>query len=189
MLTFKSRADRIEIATDDVDAIKIAGKNFVIIDFSGFCYHSGGKALLEEYITKNGGVVRKSAVKSTDYAIVCPVAYKYTANYKKPAEDYLKVLSLKKGGKDVWVLSDLDFFIYFDLFSKLRVDNKLRVADVYLNGYTGFSDKAAQRIEKFIKEKQDTYKYKEYFEQPMQSSIEPLYDSDNCTINIDGKQI
>ena len=98
-------------------------------------------------------------------------------------------MSLKKGGKDVWVLSDLDFFIYFDLFSKLRVDNKLRVADVYLHGYTGFSDKAAQRIEKFIKEKQDTYKYKEYFEQPMQSSIEPLYDSDNCTINIDGKQI
>ena len=86
MLNLKSRADRILFEADAVEEIVIAGKNFVVVDFSGFCYHSGGQELLEEYITKNGGIVRKSAVKNIDYVIVCPVRYKATANYKRQDE-------------------------------------------------------------------------------------------------------
>ena len=86
MLNLKSRVDKIDVLHDEVETITVVGRNFAIIDFSGFCYHSGGLALLEEFIAKNGGIVRKSVVKNTDYVIICPVAYKSTGNYKKPAD-------------------------------------------------------------------------------------------------------
>lgn len=176
MLNLKSRADRILFEADAVEEIVIAGKNFVVVDFSGFCYHSGGQELLEEYITKNGGIVRKSAVKNIDYVIVCPVRYKATANYKKPFDNYEKAQALKKSGKEVVFISDLDFFVYFKLFAKLRVENKLRVADVYLSNKAEVDEKTAQKIEKFITEKKDTFKYKEYFDQPMGEYTGPYYD-------------
>ena len=176
MLNLKSRVDRINVACDEFDSITVAGKNYAIIDFSGFCYHSGGLALLEEFITKNGGIVRKSVVKNTDYVVICPVAYKATGNYKKPADDYQKAIELKNSGKPVSFISDLDFFVYFKLFSKLRVENKLRVADVYLAGCAEFDDKEKQKIEKFIAEKKTTFKYREYFEQSMDDYTKPIYD-------------
>lgn len=176
MLTLKERTARIGLETDEFEDIVIFGSNFVIIDFSGFCYHSGGIELLEEYIAKNGGTVRKSTVKNTDYAIICPVAYTSTANYKKPADDYEKALTLKKAGKAIKIISDLDFYVHFKLFSKLRVDNKLRLAELYLNGDKRFDEKTAAKIQKFIDEKKGTWTYKEYFEKSMKEYTAPLYD-------------
>ena len=87
--------------------------------------------------------------------ILCPIKEGYIP--KKWADQYEKALALKKAGQDIIFLTDVDFFVKFDLFSKLKIDNKLRVAYAYLDHTHTFGQKAARKIEKFIADNASKY--------------------------------
>lgn len=149
----------LRIPVDPYEDMTIAGKNFSFLDLSGFACHQSNLQLVEEYITQNGGTFRQTVVKNTDYVIVCPVKESYIV--KKVADQYEKALALKKTGVDIRFLTDVDFYIHFKLFPKLKIDDKLRVAYAYLNNTHAFDAKTAQKIRKFIAD--NTHKYGDDF--------------------------
>ena len=137
----------------------IAGKNFSFLDLTGFAIYHSNLQLVEEYITQNGGTFRQTVVRSTDHVIICPVKDLYVI--KKVADQYEKALALKKAGADIRFLTDVDFYFHFKLFSKLKIDDKLRVVYAYLNDTHTFDAKTAQKIRKFIAD--NTHKYADDF--------------------------
>ena len=153
------RCLNLRIPVDPCEDMTIAGKNFSFLDLGGFACHQSNLHLVEEYITQNGGTFRRTVVKNTDYVIICPVKDLYVI--KKEADQYEKALVLKEAGANIHFLTDIDFYVHFKMFPKLKIDDKLRVAYAYLNNTHTFDAKTAQKIRKFIAD--NTHKYGDDF--------------------------
>lgn len=107
--------------------------------------------ILVKYITEKGGTVKEKAVKSVDYLIITPTVCDGSGFiYKNEKDKYEKAIQYRKGANKPLIIRDLDFFIYNNLFSKLKIEDKRRVVMEYNKDRSLFSEKAASKIERFI---------------------------------------
>lgn len=139
---------------DNPDDIKIEGKQFTIIRISNYGKMFGGTKIIKT-IEDNGGVYKTDSVKSSDYVIVTakPIS-KDNAVYVKEQEKYDKAVSYNLSQGKPKIIRDIDFYIVFNMFSSLPIEEKRRIVLEYIKGNNpNFNDKNTKSIITFIKNK------------------------------------
>lgn len=137
----------------------IAGSKFAIARLSSYGYCASYDALVR-FIEANGGEVKESAVKSVDYLIITPFPTgRHSFVYKKEQDKYEKAVGYYKSDRRPIIIRDVDFYIITNMFSKLAIHDKRRVAAEYINGNPYFTDKSAAQVRNFIirKSRDDEY--------------------------------
>lgn len=104
--------------------------------------------------------MKESAVKSVDYLIITPFPTgRHSFVYKKEQDKYEKAVGYYKSDRRPIIIRDVDFYIITNMFSKLAIHDKRRVATEYINGNPYFTDKSAAQVRNFIirKSRDDEY--------------------------------
>lgn len=142
-----------DLIFENPDALVIAGRQFAIARLSNYGICPSYDALVK-YIESNGGTVKAKAVKSSDYLIITPAAIgEYSMVYKEEREKYEKAIDYHRTQNKPKIIRDVDFYIVSNMFSKLAIDDKRRVAMEYVNGNSNFTEKTAKKVVDFISQK------------------------------------
>ena len=133
----------------------IEGKQFTIARISSYGMCFGSSAIIK-LIEENGGIVKSEAVKSADYVIVTarPIDEKNSFVYAKEQQIYDKAVAYNSSCGKPKIIRDLDFYIIFNMFSSLPIEEKRRIVLEYIKGNNpNFNDKNTKSIITFIKNK------------------------------------
>ncbi len=144
---------------DKPECIEISGKQFAIARVSNYAACKSYDALVK-FIEEKGGTVKDNAVRSADYLIITPSpTSQMNFTYKAETDKYEKALGYRRSSGKPFIIRDIDFYIINDLFSKLTIDDKRRVAIEYLYGNSYFTEKAAKKVVSFISQKGQSEQY------------------------------
>ena len=137
----------------------IAGSKFAIARLFAYGYCASYDALVR-FIEANGGEVKENAVKSVDYLIITPFPTgRLSFVYKKEQDKYERAVGYYRNERRPIIIRDVDFYILTNMFSKLAIHDKRRVAMEYVMGNPYFTDKTATQVRNFIirKARDDEY--------------------------------
>ena len=133
----------------------IEGKQFTIARISSYGMCFGSSAIIK-LIEENGGIVKGEAVKSADYVIVTarPIDEKNSFVYAKEQQIYDKAVAYNSSCGKPKIIRDIDFYIIFNMFSSLPIEEKRRLVLEYIKGNNpNFNEKNTKSIITFIKNK------------------------------------
>ena len=140
---------------DNPNDVKIEGKQFTLARISNYGKCFGSSAIIK-LIEEKGGVVKGEAVKSSDYVIVTarPIDEKNSFVYAKEQQIYDKAVAYNSSCGKPKIIRDIDFYIIFNMFSTLPIEEKRRIVLEYIKGNnSNFNDKNTKSIITFIKNK------------------------------------
>ena len=138
---------------ENPDSLVIAGRQFAVARLTNYGTCPSYDALVK-FIEGNGGTVKAKAVKSADYLIITPTATgEYSMVYKKEREKYEKAIDYHRTQNKPKIIRDVDFYIVSNMFTKLAMDDRRRLALEYVNGNLNFTDKTAKKVVDFIAQK------------------------------------
>ena len=136
------------------DGLTIEGKQFTITRISNYGVMYGSSKIIE-IIEKNGGIYKSDSIKSSDYVIVTakPISENKFV-YVKEQEKYDKAVSYNLSQGKPKLIRDIDFYIVFNMFSSLPIEEKRRLVLEYIKGNnSNFNEKNSKPIITFIKNK------------------------------------
>ena len=136
------------------DDLIIEGKQFTITRISDYGVMYGSSKIIET-IEKNGGIYKSDSIKSSDYVIVTAQPIKEQKFvYVKEQEKYEKAVSYNLSQGKPKLIRDIDFYIVFNMFSSLPIEEKRRLVLEYIKGNNpNFNEKNSKPIVNFIKNK------------------------------------
>ena len=143
------------VCYENPNDLVIEGKQFTIARISSYGMCFGSSAIIK-LIEENGGIVKGEAVKSADYVIVTarPIDEKNSFVYAKEQQIYDKAVVYNSSCGKPKIIRDIDFYIIFNMFSSLPIEEKRRIVLEYIKGNNpNFNDKNTKSIITFIKNK------------------------------------
>lgn len=143
------------VCYENPNDLVIEGKQFTIARISSYGMCFGSSAIIK-LIEENGGIVKGEAVKSSDYVIVTarPIDEKNSFVYAKEQQIYDKAVAYNSSCGKPKIIRDIDFYIIFNMFSSLPIEEKRRIVLEYIKGNNpNFNDKNTKSIITFIKNK------------------------------------
>ena len=143
------------VCYENPNDLVIEGKQFTIARISSYGMCFGSSAIIK-LIEEKGGVVKSEAVKSSDYVIVTarPIDEKNSFVYAKEQQIYDKAVAYNSSCGKPKIIRDIDFYIIFNMFSTLPIEEKRRIVLEYIKGNNpNFNDKNTKSIITFIKNK------------------------------------